>query len=41
VKIAAFAPMPSASVSSTEMVNPGVLRSWRSAKRISWDAVSR
>jgi hypothetical protein len=31
VKMAELAPMPSASVSSTVTVNPGVLRNWRNA----------
>ena len=31
VKMAAWVPIQSASVSSTVMVNPGVLRNWRSA----------
>src|ERR1044071_3535393 len=31
VKMAAFAPMPSASVMTTTNVNPGDLRSWRRA----------
>src|SRR6476469_5168442 len=36
VKMAALAPMPSASVMITTNVNPGDLRSWRRAKRMSF-----
>src|SRR5262245_44075997 len=36
VKMAALAPMPSASVMITTNVNPGDLRSWRKAKRMSF-----
>jgi len=38
VKIAVFAPMPSASVSTAAMVNPGARRSMRLAYWISWRA---
>jgi hypothetical protein len=31
VKMAALAPIPSASVSTTVIVNPGDLRNWRNA----------
>src|SRR5947207_5562289 len=36
VKMAALAPMPNARVMTTTAVNPGDLRSWRKAKRISF-----
>src|SRR5215471_20666994 len=37
VKMAALAPMPSASVMMTTNVNPADLRSWRRAKRMSFN----
>src|SRR4030095_16780495 len=37
VKMAALAPMPSASVMITTNVNPGDLRSWRRANRMSFN----
>src|SRR4029453_14138846 len=37
VKMAALAPMPSASVMITTNVNPGDLRRWRRAKRMSFN----
>src|SRR6266571_3499815 len=36
LKMAVFMPMPSASVSTATIVNPGDLRSWRRAKRKSF-----
>src|SRR5438874_2550040 len=40
LKIAVFAPMPSARVRTAMKVKPGVFRSWRSAKRRSFMAPS-
>src|SRR3954447_22632313 len=37
LKIAVFMPMPSASVSTASNVNAGDLRSWRRAKRMSFN----
>src|SRR5438034_1133814 len=40
LKMAVFIPMPSASVMTARVVNPGDLRSWRRAKRTSFISFS-
>jgi hypothetical protein len=41
LKIAVFAPMPSASAAADTTVKPGLLRSMRKAKRKSWSSMER